>query len=190
MSLPMQKATYQARAIGSGFGSSSNGNTQIAVQLEVIAPDQEDPVNGERIAWIGHFTDKTTDRTIESLQHLGWKGDDLAELEDENGERALTLFPDTVEIVCEPEEYDGNWRLRVKWINKPGGSRFTFKEPLTGQALKSFAAQMKGTIRNAQQGGVRKPSSAPPQQLRGYSNSGGGSRHPNAPGNGNDDIPF
>lgn len=193
MSLPLTKATYQARAIGCGFGTAQSGNHQIAVQLEIIEDSAELANNGERIAWLGHFTDKTTDRTVESLQHLGWKGDDLGELEELDAEACARLLPDVVEIVCEPEEYEGTWRLRVKWINKVGGGRFAFKEPLTGSALKAFAAQMRGTIRNAQQGGGAPRKTTAPAAAPARNGGGSGYRstapHPNAPGN-DDDIPF
>ncbi len=177
MSLPMSKATYRARAISAGFGTSSKGNNQIGVQCEIV--DHEE-FAGETITWLGHFTEKTTARTVESLQHFGWQGDDLSELEDLDAARAAAILPEIVEIVVDPEQYEGEWQLKVKWVNKPGAGRFSFKEPLTGSGLKAFAAQMKGTIRGAK---------AAPRQ----SNGSGGSRpqqpHPNAPGN-KDDIPF
>lgn len=173
MALPMENITVRARAIGAGFGTSSNGNAQIAVQCEVVDHEQ---YNGESIAWVGHFTDKTTARTLESLQHFGFPSDDLSMLEDIGPEQCAELLPETVELVCAPEEYNGEWTLKVKWVNKPGRGKFTFKEPLTGSGLKAFAAQMKGALRNARgsNGAAKKPA------------------HPNAPGSSRDggDPPF
>ena len=72
----------------------------------------------------------------------------------------------------------------MKWVNKPGAGKFTFKDPLPTGDLKAFAAQMKATVRS-----VRGAGGAP----RTSGNGAGGSRpqqpHPNAPGN-KDDIPF
>jgi hypothetical protein len=184
--LPMQKATYRGRATGCGFGvSEAKGTTQIAVTFEILnAEENGDHVpTGESITWIGHFTDKTTARTIESLQILGWTGDDLSELEDLDAGRCAELLPNVADIVCEPEEYEGQWTLKVRWVNRPGAGKFAFKAPLTGSALKSFAAQMKGQIRGARQGA--RPSGGP--QAR--SNGGTQSQHPNRPGF-DDDIPF
>lgn len=182
MSLPMQKAKYQAKAVAAQFGTSSKGNTQIAITVEVVEhPD----LAGSEITWLGHFTDKTTDRTIESLQHMGWQGDDLSELDQLDGAACAKLLPDIIEIVVAPEEYDGDVNLKVQWVNKPGAGRFAFKEPLTGQGLKAFAAQMRGTVRGAKAGG---------QTRRTSSGANGSSRpaHPNAPGSDMDDsdIPF
>ena len=112
MSLPLEKITVRAKATAVSFGTSKNGNTQIAVQCEVVDDEQ---YNGESIAWVGHFTDKTTKRTLESLQHLGFQGDDLSTLEDIGPMQCAELLPEIVELVCEPEEYDGQWSLRVKW---------------------------------------------------------------------------
>ena len=185
MSLPMQEITVRARAAGVSFGVSSKGNYQIAVQCVVVDDEQ---YNGESIAWIGHFTEKTQARTIESLQYLGFAGDDLSELEDADEERCAALLPNVVELVCAPEEYDGQWTLKVKWVNRPGAGRFSFKDKLEGSALKAFAAQMKGSLKNAR-GGSRpsKPNGNGQRQTQ---------PHPNAPGSGyggtppDDDIPF
>lgn len=187
MSLPMQKAKYTAQAFAVSFGLSSNGNTQIGVSFDI-----ETPFAGETIAWIGHFTDKTAERTIESLQHAGWKGDDLSELDglDEAGVR--TVLPNAVELVCDVERYEGEDRLRVQWVNRLGGGRFAFKEQIEGAALKSFAAQMRATVR-----GVRGAGGAPRlarASVPTHSSAAmpASAEHPNAPGGPRDreDIPF
>lgn len=178
--LPLEKATYRAKAVNSGFGvTPEKGTNFIAIGFEVV---DDERFAGERTdAWLGYFSGKATERTIESLQHMGFSGDDLSLLEDLDEKGCAELLPNVVEIVCEPEEYDGQWRLRVQWVNRPGAGRFVAKQPLKGSELKAFAAQMKGALRNARG----------PQKSNGT--SGGGARttqpHPNAPGN-RDDVPF
>lgn len=171
MSLPLIKAKYLARAVGCSFGVSSKGNTQIAVTCEIV---EHEEFTGHEITWLGSFTDKTTERTIESLQHMGWQGDDLSELEGLDMNGAARLLPATVELVCEPDTYEGETNLKVRWVNKPGAGRFAFKEPLTGGGLKAFAAQMRGAIRGRSSSNGSRPSTQ---------------AHPNAPGN-KKDIPF
>jgi hypothetical protein len=197
--LPLEKAKYHAHAVAVSFGTSENNNTQIAVQFSIVDPED---FAGETIAWIGHFTDKTTERTIESLQHAGWAGDDLSELDglDEQGVR--NALPDIVELVCEAEEYKEKWQLRVQWVNKMGGGRFAFKQPLTGGDLKAFAAQMRSTVQSLRGGGsapkqrqvARQQSAAHQPAVQHQTNSTtNGSTHPNAPGGWNpprNDIPF
>lgn len=197
--LPMDKARYRAHAVAVAFGLSSKGNTQIAVTFEIVDHAE---LAGETIAWIGHFTDATSARTIESLIYCGWQGDDLAELGslDEAGVRAA--MPDAVDLVCEPEEYEGAWHLRVQWVNRAGG-RFAFKEKVEGNDLRAFAAQMRSNVQSvrASSGAPRQRQAAAPTSTQqrqttsqqswsgGQRNGGARQPHPNAPGN-NDDIPF
>jgi hypothetical protein len=177
MTLPMEKATYRAKAVNSSFGvTPEKGTNFVAIGFEVVDHEQ---LAGERTdAWMGYFAGKATERTIESLQLMGFASDDLSLLEECNEQQCADLLPNVVEIVCEPEEFDGNWRLRVQWVNRPGSGRFVAKQPLKGTDLKAFAAQMKGALRNARGGAANgsKPATKP--------------AHPNALGGGKDDVPF
>lgn len=166
-----------------------------AVTLEVVDhPEFE----GAETTWIGHFTDKTADRSIESLQNMGWKGDDLSELADLDAAACVRLLPDTVQIVMSVEQYEGETQLKVLWVNKPGAGAFAFKKPLAGSDLKAFAAQMRGTVRSVRDAGGQRRQAAPAGQSSssrpahsGGSNGSGGGRpqHPNEPGF-DDDLPF
>lgn len=182
--LPLNKATYRVRAIACSFGvSEDKGTTQIAVECQVA----EGEFTGETIAWVGHFTEKTVARTFESLFNFGWAGDDLSELGELDEARATEMLPSEVDIVCEPEEYQSEWKLRVRWVNKPGAGKFEFKAPLTGSALKAFAAQMKGTIRGARGAAGSRPATQQRTTPQSRGSGSTGTRHPNAP---DDDIPF
>lgn len=178
MTLPTTKGYYDAHASDAPitFGRSENGNTQIAVGFVIDDPNYA----GETITWIGHFTDKTAARTIESLQIAGWQGDDVSELDEVP---ASSVLPNAVSLTCEGEEYQGEWSVKVQWVNRPGGPRFKFKEQISGNDLKAFGAQLRATVKS-----VRASGGAP----RAPRSGGGGSRqqasHPNAPG-GRDDEP-
>ena len=75
---------YRGRPVRAALGTSSKGTEQIAVEFELIEPA------GERMTWYGFFTEATTDRTIESLRHCGWQGNDLSVfVEGEQRVRAL-----------------------------------------------------------------------------------------------------
>lgn len=190
MSLPEVKATYSARAIGCYFGKAGEdgtGNAQVFVPFRISFEDGD-----EHITWAGTLTSdggKAFEIAIKALRTLGWQGDDLTELEDLDEDGAAKLLPNQVEIVCDMDEYNGERKLKVKWVNAPGGGKMT-KHALAGADLKTFAAQMRGTIRSMavpRSAGSSRPSA--PQQR-----SGGGGRdpHPNAPGGprDRDDIPF
>ena len=189
MSLPMTKAYYDAQAFSVTFGTvESTGNQQIAVGFEIV---HDADFAGETITWIGFFTDKTVERTIESLLHMGWQGEDPTELADLDRDAIRAALPEVVSLTCEPDEYNGEYTLKVRWVNKPGGGRFAFKEPLQGNALKAFGAQLRNTVRSVRaSGGAPRQRAAAVAANGGARPSGGGAQpHPNAPGNRND-IPF
>ncbi len=178
MTLPMEKFTYRAHAVAADLGYTKDNKPQVSVTFAI----DNDGCTGETITWIGHFTEKTTARTVESMQHLGFPSDDLEQLAELDADGAARLLPNPVDLVCEPEEYDGQWTLKVRWVNRAGAGSFAFKAPMRGPDLKAFAAQMKSTLRNAR--GASRPT-----------NGAGAARLPGPPakasgGNGNDDIPF
>jgi len=153
---------------------------QVVVQFEIVG--ENDAYAGWTITAFLFLTDKTFDRTVESLRHMGWQGDDLSELPALCDQGQLG----EVEIVVDHEDYQGKTQAKVKWVNRKGGGAVQLKKPLEGQELATFAARMKGRVRavgNGRQGGASAPSNG----------AGGGYRssspHPNAPG-ADDDIPF
>jgi hypothetical protein len=194
--LPMEKFTYRAHAVAADLGFTEEDKPQVSITFEI----ENDGAVGEQITWLGYFSETTdkkgktvAQRTLESLQYCGLLSDDLTQLAEVSGEVARQLLPESVDIVVEPEEYKGEWKLKVRWVNRPGGGGFAFKKPMRGNDLKAFAAQMKGTLKNMR-GPVAPSSSAPRSAAPAPRNGSGGSgptRHPNAPGNGGDDgIPF
>jgi hypothetical protein len=154
--LPMIQAKYRARACGApSWAQAQSGNWQVAIPFMVTAGEH----TGEVTTWIGVMHDTadkngTTghERVLQSLQYMGWTGDDLSELAELTDEQATKIFTEEVELSCAPETYDGKTRLKVQWVNKVGAGRFAFKESATKNDLRSFAAQMRGTIRGMQQG--------------------------------------
>jgi hypothetical protein len=124
---------YTAKATGSfDFGTSTGGTEQVAVEVEIL----EGPEAGRCMTWFGFFTDKTTERTVESLRLLGWQGDDITKLEELGSRR--------VSIVVEHEEYQGQVRAKIQWVNRLGGLGVKLKAPMDDAARRKFAARMKG----------------------------------------------
>lgn len=140
------KGKYKGRAKTWGLGETSKGDPQVAVEFTI-------PVEGGDPAlrtWYGYFTDKTADRTIESLRTCGWKGDDLSDL--------TGLDANEVELVIDEEEYpvgSGKMRDKVEWINKLSSGAI-LKTPMSEDKAKSFAAQMKARIRAFDAAGGKK----------------------------------
>lgn len=179
--LPQVKAKYRARCCGAPTWeqNSNSGNWQTAVPFEVSDGEHA----GEGITWIGVMHDTadkngTTghERVILSFQYMGWQGDDITELAELTDEQAMALLPEEVELSCDLDTFEGKTRLKVQWVNRPGAGRFAFKNAASKSDLRSFAAQLKSTVKAVRAGdGKRGGNKAAP--------------HPNAPDSG-DDIPF
>jgi hypothetical protein len=161
--LPQTKGKYTARACGAlSFGPpTKNGHKQAAIPFEITQGEH----TGETITWITvlHATpDKNgvdgEQRFIDSLLHMGWQGEDPTELMEVSDEQIRALLPDEVELSCDVETYEGKTRLKVQWVNKAGAGRFTFKESTSKGDLRSWAAQMKASVRSARGASGARPS--------------------------------
>lgn len=166
----LKAGTYNAKGVRAQLGLTQNGKEQVAVELAII---DEGDCFGQRITWYGYFTERTTERTLDSLRHLGWAGDDLFNLDgvDQN----------EVSIVVEEEEYDGKTRLKVQWVNAKGG--LALQRPMDDAQAQAFAHRMRGEVlkHKSAYGAPRSQRSTAPA-------NGRGDNH--APPPGDDDIPF
>lgn len=152
----LQPGKYQAKPIDAQLATAKTGTEQVGVKFELLDPY----ALGETVVWYGYFTDKTWQRSIESLRYCGWKGDDLSDLTSIYHEDNKS----TVELVIEHEVgNDGQTRARVKWVNRGGGATVT--NPMNNNEAKSFAARMKAKVAtvNAAMGGAGK-AAAPAKQ--------------------------
>lgn len=131
----LPEGTYVAYAKGATLSESQNKKTpQVVVDFEIGAAEQA----GQRVQWVGFLTDKTTERTIESLRYAGWRGADLADLSDLSREDVPA-----VELVIAHEEYEGKTYARVQWVNRVGGR---VGAALPAEQAKALSAKMRGAI--------------------------------------------
>ena len=124
--------THAARALTAVLSETKKGDPQVVVDFQLLDIEGQSP----HIAWYGYFTDKTMDRTIETLRLCGWKGSDLNSLDG--------LGDNEVSIVLETEEYEGKARQKVQWVNRAGG--LAMANPLSADQAKAFAAKMRGAV--------------------------------------------
>lgn len=145
---------YKATATEVGlFHSQKRGTPCVGVMFQVM----EGEYAGHKVKWEGWLTEKTQERTIESLQHCGWQGDDLAELARANIPIAL---PTPVELVVEmePDQKDPEkeWP-KVQWVNKIGvGPKFS------GEAMDAVQAAEFGKRFRGLAHALRAKNGAPP----------------------------
>ena len=163
--------TYRAIAMSAQLGKAGTGTPQVAIAFQT-----ED---GQHITAFCYLSEKAADRTMESLRLCGWEGDDVRDLSGVNGTCE-------VDIVVEEEEYEGNMRCKVKWINAPGGGGVKV-EAMPEKEAAAFAARMKAKAQASRATGPKptrtgKPAAAAAQKR---------DEHPFAPGNNEDgDLPF
>lgn len=130
MSNETLKGKYKARAVAWELAVTKTGKEQIAILFRLL----DEHVDGREITYYGFFTDATAERTMESLRICGWQTDSLLDL--------TGLDANEVELDIAPEEYNGEWTEKVRWVNRPGGGlRVT---PMDENAKKAFDARMKG----------------------------------------------
>lgn len=154
-----QQLKVKARAVEVLLGNSANKGTP---QIAVIFVVTEGEHGGDRIPWTGYFTEKTSERTIESLQACGWTGDDISVFAaDKDTLPALNgLDRNEIELVLEGERYNGdnaNYRDRVftraKWVNRigGGGGSVNVENAMSKGDAQAFAQKIKGLIHASKQ---------------------------------------
>jgi len=124
--------TFTAIARDYALGMTNGGDPQVAVLFEITEGEE----TGKVLTWHGFFTEKTTARTIESLRHCGWQGNDLDKISPDD----LTA---AVSIVVEEESYKGKVYDKIQYVNRLGAG-LAVKTRMDPSAAASFAARMKG----------------------------------------------
>ncbi len=133
-------STYKAKATGGEWAKSPDKGTRfVRVPFRVEGGEHA----GAIVVWDGYFTEKTTERTVEALEHCGctFPGGNLLDL--------VGIDSNCVDIVTEHEPYvnkqgEEKIRERVKWVN--GGAGLTEEMIMSEQEKKQFAASMKGML--------------------------------------------
>jgi hypothetical protein len=131
----MEPGKYKAKPIDRQFGKTAKGNDQILVTFAIL---EDGPHKNKKVYWYGHFTEKTADRTLESLEHCGWDGASLVELKG-FGSKEVEL-----DVGLEQGD-DGKEYVRVRWVNRLGGGP-KLKETLDVAGVEALDARLKGAM--------------------------------------------
>lgn len=131
MSNLIPEGKYRARVKTADFGFTSGGTEQVQVIFDLLDPDYD----GRTVPWWGYFSEKTAERTMQSLRYCGWKGDDVTNLDG--------ISDNEVEIEVEHNTYNGKTNARVAWVNRVGGGGISVKSPMADAQRKAFAQRMK-----------------------------------------------
>jgi len=128
----MTPGKYKAQCNAYEYAESKTGKTHIACRFEISADDGKKYIN-----WMGFFTEKTRERTFESLRYMGWNGKSLSEL----GPMNLHVELDVVN-----EEWEGREHSKVAWVNSAKGGLKSAKK-LSEDEVRQFAASMQRHIK-------------------------------------------
>lgn len=132
----MLNGKYPARATGEyEWGMSPNGHDFVWINF-----DLEEVEDGEQqsIGAYVYFSDASAARAIESLRACGctFPANDITNLEG--------LGSKPVQLVIEPDTYEGKTKPKVRWINAQGGIKDDQKMNAVQKA--SFKDRMKGAL--------------------------------------------
>lgn len=128
--MAIEKGSHEARPVSFQFGKSAKKQTEM---VSVMFAFVGGPNDGKRMIWNGYFTDATAERTLESLEHCGWDGDDVREMKGFGSKN--------VELVIDEEAgTNGEMYPRVQWVNKlfARGPGIVYEQ----EELDGFAARM------------------------------------------------
>lgn len=130
----MGVGVHPAKVVQHQLGKSGTGTPHVAVLLENAA--------GDRITWYGYLTDAALEYTLKTLGVMGW--DPVAHDGQISSLNETDLLVGAeVEVVVETEEWNGEHRAKVKWINQPGGGLGLGME---ADDAKSLAAKLRKKI--------------------------------------------
>ena len=142
MSKLTEAGKYFARAKGPEFvqmGVAKTGTDQIAVEFDILDPSDY-ATTGVSMQWIGSFAnEKSCKITAGALAACGMVDGDF--------DTFKGISANVVELDVQWDEYQGERRLRVKWVNRPGGG-LVFKDKMDAGRRASVAARMKGFLAN------------------------------------------
>ena len=113
-----QGGTYIAKAIGGSFGNSSQkGTPGVAITFQV--KDSTD-----RVTWIGWMSEKTIERTMDTVAMLGFR-EDLDVKDNKFGPEHLADKEVEIVVEMEPSQKDPMKSYpKVAWVNELGGAKF------------------------------------------------------------------
>lgn len=128
------------------WGTAGERNTrQVLIYFEIIEGDHA----GEIYPWFGYFSKAAGKRTAQSLRYMGFKGDDLEAINDQdlNQKVQIVIGHNTyTKIDEETGEEKSITRARVDWVNRLGSGAIKLNNPMPQDELRKFAAMMKSRL--------------------------------------------
>lgn len=115
--------SFDATITEHGYSFSGTNTTQLMVRFETQ--------HGSIVGYFS-FSDAAVEYTIEKIRNMGFQGDDLDAL---NGD---CLIGNKCSIVVDHEEYNGQMKAKVKFVNAFGQSREFKRDAAAAAKAKMF----------------------------------------------------
>jgi hypothetical protein len=120
------------------FGHTKDQKPQVAITYEIL----RGPYAGQKLTWVGFFTEKTTDTTMKTFRVSGFTGDDLDKFNDQRPDIEVNI------VVQDKIGQDGKTYSEIRWVNDPlRGGGFVLKEQMDAKQTRLFAAQFKTALK-------------------------------------------
>ena len=127
--MDIEPGYYKAKAISAQAGFTNNGVEQVAMLVDLIDLNKQ-------MTWYGYFTERSCDRTLESLMIAGWDGVNLGSF---NGIGSTEFV-----AVVEEEEWEGQKRTRISWINRARSGGPKLNNPMSEVQVQELSQRLKG----------------------------------------------
>lgn len=164
MATEIKAGVYEAKVADYGVTKSKAGDPMVAIRFQIF--DKEGDTH--HITWYGSFkTPKSQEISAEALAVCGMKTKNFAELTNGAGSGVLDEKR-IVSVTIASEEYQGKTRMKVKYINPPGGGGFRDKMNKSEAAQLFNGLNLAGVAAAAQKKHIKEivnhaPKSEPPK---------------------------
>lgn len=142
----------------------AGGHVQLSVGVEVDVPDESGGNVAVPWTYFATFSDKSYDTFIaKMLTDIGWnpaENDFAFDLLD-TGDQS-PLVGKEARAVFQMDDYNGTQKLKLRFLNGPGGGAFVPKERMAPEDAKAFAARMRAKLGGGRPPATRPASAAPP----------------------------
>lgn len=120
--------TCKVKAPPNGWLDETQSGTPF-VRIPCIVSDEESDQHGREIVWRGYLSEKAKPRTVETLINVfDWDG---------NWEDMDYFAGLNVSVVTDEEEYNGETRIKAKWINNTSNKKAKEKSLSIAARLKA-----------------------------------------------------
>ena len=136
------------------FGRASTGTQQVLMQFELIDDGEH---KGKKLPWFGFFTEGSWERTVESLRHCGFQGNDLHTLNEQKLDQVVS-----VKVEHETNQSNGRVYVRIAFVNAAGSGAVKLNNPMSRDELRDFSAMMKNKIAGVAGGTPAQPTTRDP----------------------------